>query len=307
MDQRIPVDPETSREWVAIAHQARIDVRVLEQVTDPDTRSNFDLIDSGYPQELASTWHRSYLKAALEHLVLWAELIAPLKFHPEQETIPRLRPTYTLGRAALESASHAVWLSGGGTPQECVRRHLRLVRWDYREYAKSIRHPVAKQKVQAMDEQLLTRVSEHVTEDELRPPSLLEVLRGAAEVIGAEPDNVERVWRAASGATHGKYWPTLVLQHVVPIEEYEPGQLRTLSVPDTAGMTEVLELASEMTSWGVLRHVNFSGRQIQPLLDEANHWLASVVPLRDDADPKVIERLLGRTAPGQPDGSDATR
>lgn len=293
MYQRIPIDPETSQAWVTIAHQARLYERVLGSVSDPRPRSRFALIDSGYPNERASTWHGSYLKAALEHLLLWAEFVAPLKFHPEQEMIHRLRPTYTLARAALESAAQAVWLSGGDTPQECARRHLRLIRWDYKEHAKSATDLDAKQRIRAMDERLLTRVSEHVAEDELPPPSLLNVLRGAAEVIGADRDDVEYVWRAASGAAHGKYWPSLVLQDVVPIEEYAPGQLRTVSVPDPTGMTEVLELAQQMTGWGVLRHVDFCGLEIQPVLDEARRWLATVVPFREDADPEVIAYLTG--------------
>lgn len=297
MEQRIPLDLETSQAWVTIAHQARLYDMVLGSVSDPGPRSRFILIDSGYPYERASTWHRSYLKAALEHLLLWAEFVAPLKFHPEQETIHRLRPTYTLGRAALEASAQAVWLSGGATAQECARRHLRLIRWDYKEHAKSGTDPDAKQRVRAMDQRLLARVSEHVAEDELQPPSLLEVLRSASEVIEADPDDVEYVWRAASGAAHGKYWPSLVLQDVVPIEEYEPGQMRTVSVPNPAGMTELLDLAQRMTAWGVLRHVDFCGLEIQPVLDEARRWLATVVPFREDADPEVIAHLLRGGAP----------
>lgn len=168
-----------------------------------------------------------------------------------------------------------------------------MIRWDYKEHAKSATDPDAKQRIRAMDERLLARVSEHVAEEELPPPSLLNVLRGAAEVIEAVPNDVEYVWRAASGAAHGKYWPSLVLQDVVPIEEYEPGQLRTVSVPDPAGMTEVLELARRMTAWGVVRQAQFSGFEIDPLFDEATRWLATVVPFREDADPDVIAYLTG--------------
>lgn len=77
MYQRIPLDPETSQAWVTIAHQTRMYDKVLGGVADPRPRSRFALIDSGYPYERASTWHRSYLKAALEHLLLWAEFVAP--------------------------------------------------------------------------------------------------------------------------------------------------------------------------------------------------------------------------------------
>lgn len=62
---------------------------------------------------------------------------------------------------------------------------------------------------------------------------------------------------------------------------------------DAAGMTEVLELADRMTAWGVLRHADFSGFEIQPLIDEATRRLATVVPFRDDADLGAIAHLLG--------------
>jgi len=243
------------------------------------------VVDALYPYERASIWHRSYLNAALEHLLVWADLVAPLRFHPEQELIHTLRPAYTLSRAALEAASQAVWVSAGGSAAECARRHLRLIRWDYAEHRKSVQDPAVKQRIRAMDETLLTRVEERLSVDELIVPSLIAVLRDAAQVIGVSADELERVWRAASGAAHGKFWPSVALQHVVPVDEHEPGQMRTLSVPDVAAMTEVLRLASRMTTWGVLRHADFSGFEIQPLIDEGKRWLASVVPLRDDADP----------------------
>jgi hypothetical protein len=68
-----------------------------------------------------------------------------------------------------------------------------------------------------MDETLLDRVSEHVPADELAVPSLLAVLRAASEVIGIAPDDFERVWRAASGAAHGKFWPSIALQHTTRV------------------------------------------------------------------------------------------
>lgn len=251
------------------------------------------MVDAMYPHERASNWHRSYLNAALEHLMMWADLVAPLRFDPEQDSTHTLRPAYTLGRAALEAAAQAVWMSAGDSAGDCIRRHLKLIRWDYEEHRKSVQSPEHKRRIREMDELLLNRVQEHVSGDELTVPSLLVVLREAADVIGVSSDDLERMWRAASGAAHGKYWPSVALQHVVPVNEYTPGQLSTLSVPDAARMTEVLRLADRMTTWGVLRHADFSGYEIEPLLSEAKRWLASVVPLRDDADPEVVARLFG--------------
>jgi hypothetical protein len=56
---------------------------ILQHIGDPPPESNFALVNSLYANEKASDWHRSYLAAALEHLIVWADFAAPLKFHPE--------------------------------------------------------------------------------------------------------------------------------------------------------------------------------------------------------------------------------
>ena len=89
-------------------------------------------------------------------------------------------------------------------------------------------------------------------------------------------------------------WPALSLQHIVPLDEYEPGQFRTIRIPDTERMTEVLNAASEMTMYGVLRHADFCKADIPELMQEARLWLASVAPFREDADPAVIAQLNRR-------------
>ena len=126
MTRRIPVDRATSLAWVEIAHGARLHNRILGNVPDPINGAEFAVVDALYPYERASIWHRSYLNAALEHLLVWADLVAPLRFHPEQELIHTLRPAYTLSRAALEAASQAVWVSAGGSAAAVSYTHLTL-------------------------------------------------------------------------------------------------------------------------------------------------------------------------------------
>ena len=291
MDNRIPVDEEVSRAWVAVAHGARTTNRMLDRLGEPAPDSIFAQVNALYPYEKASDWHRSYLAAALEHLMVWADIEAPLKFHPEQVVTHYFRPIYTLARAAMEASSQAVWMTGGKTAQECARRHLCLIRWDYEEHRKSLSDNKRKGRINEMDKSLLRRASDAFSEEELRPPSHYTVLRAAAAVMDLNPDQFERVWRAASGSAHGKVWPSLALQHVVPISEYEPGHLRALRVPDPDKITEVLELAGKMTMYGVLRHADFVKADISALIEEATRWLASVVPFREDADPDVVARL----------------
>ena len=310
MAAQFSVDAAVSQAWAAVAHGARLSSRILQSVGDPVPRSNFAELNAVYPHEKASDWHRAYLGAALEHLLMWADLVAPLKFHPEQVVMHTFRPAYTLGRAALEAASQAVWMTAGGTARECSRRHLSLIRWDYVEHRKSVSGQEAKGRVEERDATLLKRASGVFAEADLRPPNHYTVLRAAAPVLGRNPDELERIWRAASGSAHGRVWPSLSLQHVVPLTEYEPGQFRTLRIPDTDGMTEVLEAAEQMLSYGVLRHADFCGADIPALIEDARLWLASVVPFREDADPEVVAHLRRRDAaasrrsPGTSDGSD---
>ena len=263
MDQRIPVGEAVSRAWTEVAQAARLSNHVLQAMPYPTLTSNFAQINAVYPFEKASDWHRSYLGAALEHLIVWADIVAPLKFHPEHEVTFTFRPAHTLGRAAMEAASQAVWMSSGETAEECARRHLSLIRWDYDEHRKSRSDLDSKKRVATMDTALLERASGTFAESDLRPPGHLSVLRAAAPVVGIDPDEVETVWRAASGAANGKAWAALALQHVVPLEEYEPGHFRTLRVPDPEPMARVLRIAEQITSYGVLRHADFCQTDIQ--------------------------------------------
>lgn len=290
MNEGIPVDEVVTRAWIAVAHSARMSLRMLSRLGDPASDSPFTQINALYPHEKASDWCRSYL-TALEHLTIWADHVAPLTFHPDQQVRHTLRPAYTLARAAIEASSHAVWITGGGSAHECARRHLALIRWDYEEHRKSVAGAEQKAAIRAMDATLLERAATVFRKEELGRPNQFTVLQAAAMTIERDPDDAERIWRAASGAAHGKVWPSLALQHVVPLTEYEPGQFRTWRIPDLQWMTEVLELAESMTTRGVLQFADFCGADIAQLIDEARIWLASVVPLREDADPEVVARL----------------
>jgi hypothetical protein len=94
-----------------------------------------------------------------------------------------------------------------------------------------------------------------------------------------------------SGAAHGKYWTNRDLQTVHVGEEYEPGQHRKVQIPDPSAMTEVLEAANAMTSYGVLRFADYSGVNIQSFVDEAVAWLAQNIPVRDETFREEKDRL----------------
>ncbi len=297
---KVPIDEEASRGWVEVAHGARTLQHCLRHAGDPRSGSSFAQVGELYPLEKVSDRVRAYLAAAIEHLIFWADVQAPLKFHPEQSVEVTLRPSYTLARACLESAAQAVWLMDTTDPMECIRRHICLMRWDLHELRKSWLEPAAKSEAQRREADLVHRVSEVFSEAQVRAPrGYLEVIRSAcaADGLSLAPDDAERIWRAASGAAHGKFWPTLELQQVIPIEEYEPRQYRSMLVPDVGGITEALRAAHAMAEIGVLRYLDYSGLDIQASLAAAQAWLSEVIPLKEGADREELRRRWSQSPP----------
>lgn len=286
----MPVDEDSSRAWTEIAHGTRLQWRVLVSVGDPVAGSNFARVHEFYPYERVADRSRAYIYAALEHLMLWAEVVAPFKFHPEQTSVFQQRPAYTLARAALEAAAQAVWMLDTTDPLECVRRHLCLIRWDLQEHARSSIGADQKNAVREREAELLRRVTGVFPERETRPPGgYLAVLQLACEAkdLDLGKGHVERLWRAASGSAHGMFWPTLELQHLVDLQD-ETGAFERVRVPDAAGMTEVLRAAHKMTQHAVLQYAHYAGADIHGLLADAMQWLIEQVPLKPDVDPTTL-------------------
>lgn len=300
-EQRVLVDPEASRAWVEVAQGARLSWYTFVNVPVPADGSNFDRTRELYPFEAVDERARAYVGAALEHLMMWAEYAAPFKFHAEHESNFQQRPPYTLARAALEAAAQAVWMLDTRDPIECIRRHLSLIRWDLKEHKRSKATLEGKQEVEARDRDLIERVSGVFTEDEIQPPpSYLWVLQQAcrASDLGLEADQVERLWRAASGSAHGMYWPTQDLQKLVAVP-VEGGEVRWVRVADAHGIADVLKAAYIMTQYAVLKYADFAGADIAGLIEASRIWLASKVTFREDADPVILDRLRqGNEPPG---------
>lgn len=279
----VRVDDENSAAWTVVAHTARVDHRVMSLIGDPEPGSNLAQVSELYPFEKVSERARAYLLAGIEHMLVWADLAAPLKFHPDQVMNVTLRPAYTLARATLESAAQAVWLLDTLDPIECVKRHLSLILWDLDEHRKSKLGSAEAQAINAREAELLHRASTAFQPADLkRKFTYRDVIRSACNAKGLdlEPDTAERLWRAASGAAHGKYWPTMDLQHVEVGEEYEPGHHRTIRLPNASAMTEVLDAASKMSQYGVVLFAQYSGVDVAAVVGEAMTWVAERIPLK---------------------------
>ena len=288
-EPRIRVPEEDSRVFTEIAIGVRTSWHVFNHAPTPAPGSAFAQTHELYPFEPLAERAREYVRAALEHLIWWADWVAPLKFHPEQETNFSLRPAYTLGRAGLESAAQAVWMLETTSPLECIRRHICLMRWDLQEHRKSKLDQTEKDVIKAREAELVHRVSAVFSDEEVRAPDgYLSVIRAAAETaqLSLEPNETERLWRAASGVAHGKYWPTRDLQRAAIAENPDGSPTdREMLVPDTKVMAELVSAAFRMTQFGALRYADYCGADLVELHQRAMADIAQALPLREGVDP----------------------
>lgn len=301
---RSQVPPAVSRIFTEVAQETRL-IAYSFYASDPDPApsSNFDQMNRLYPFEKVSDRARHYVSAAVEHMSMWADFVAPLKFHPRQTTLINMRPVYALSRAALEAAAQAVWLMDTTDPHECLRRHLSLIRWDLEEHRKSRSDPEHKKRVNARDEELLERVAGVFTADQIKPPAgYLKVITDACrpDDLTLDGADAERVWRAMSGAAHGMYWTNLDLTIAEQGEEYEPGHFRTRTLPDPDGMAEAISAAQTVVRYAALRFLDYLGADIPVLMSRARRQLAYEITLRDGEDASVRARLAG----GSPEGAE---
>jgi len=129
--------------------------------------------------------------------------------------------------------------------------------------------------------------------------SYLSVLQQACKInndLELSPAGVERIWRAASGAAHGKRWPNVELRRP---SATAPPELSSILVPDTGAMVEALEAAYRMTQLAALKHADYAGADIAGLLAAAWDWLASQITLKEGVVALTAEELL-RTPEGEP-------
>lgn len=275
---------------VEVAHSARLMQDLLPQVGEPTLTSNFAKINALYPFERASDGCRGYLAAALEHLEMWANHIAPLSFTADAESITRFRPAQTLSRAAIEAGAHAVWVMDATTERECARRHVCLVLDDLEEQRKAAL-PADKATMVDRRKTMLDRLSGSFTEEEIsRFPGYMAIVKDAAITANRkglnapelnDADEIERLWRASAGSAHGKRWPAFTLQTVVKVLSVAPHTfVATTQIPDPAAITRILQLADAIVSYGVIQFANFAGYkpQLAEMMAAAKERLVAVVP-----------------------------
>jgi len=292
--KRIEISRETIEPLVAVAHSARLLEDILSQIGEPRQGSNFEKVNALYPYERPSDWCREFLSAGIEHMLLWANHVAPLSFHPDTEVTHTFRPVQTLSRAAVESAAYAVWIMDQSTAMGCAQRHLSVVLDDLEQQRKAAQGSERKSYLEEAKTRLLKRVEDVSGEIIIdRFPGYMGLVKQAASAVAskgkvdtdlADHAVAERLWRASAGSAHGKRWPALELQFVEPEREIRPGTFETSRVPNPEAIIKILNLANAVLTYGVFRFIDYSGYEtdLTPIMAAAQKRLSKKIPRRTD-------------------------
>ncbi|PTU55386.1 hypothetical protein DBB34_14620 [Sphaerisporangium cinnabarinum] len=291
------VSEEFRQRLVAAATFARSARYILERLGDPIERSPLWFDDEVYPWEKPTAWIRNYLSAGLDHLDLYANVVAPLKYYDGMELRIAARPYFTLGRSAIESTAQAAWVMAGGHVRNRVIRHLRLLWSDLDEQAKVARaasDTAGAVRATQRQESIVARMDERGVDSatySCGAPNYLDMIKGVASSLSRTPAELEVLWRTASAAAHGKNWFTSATHDVELLEEYEPGYFRVRTIPREDDLAEVEETAARFAFGAVCHFANGLGADHESLVAEASVHVFKVMPVRPGAE-DVVEGLI---------------
>ncbi|MGO4785207.1 hypothetical protein [Cryobacterium sp. W22_MBD10_FK3] len=264
MDERsVLVDVKTMKRWAEFALSIRTAGHTLARVTAPQGGSAFALVDDRYPSESVSQWAREGLRSAVDHLLIWANHAVPLdQFEGQVVTHQGFRWSFTLMRSAIEGSAQSLWLSRSPTPEVCLARLIRMVRHDLRE--ERLAHIALGRDVALIEE----RAARHETAAQgfighgpaiSSLPSMVDLVRLAAQVATLDPALQEANWRICSAAAHGKDWAIREVQVLTAPVEWRPGQFHLSGHPDPEKLTRILEDSVKLLTAGVIQYLLMSG------------------------------------------------
>ncbi|MCV7134412.1 hypothetical protein H7J06_15595 [Mycobacterium hodleri] len=246
-------------------------------------------MDSLYPMQKVSTWARSYLRAAVEHLGFWADIVAPYEFEPGAVRNVAFRPYLLLGRAGLEAAAHGLWLLTSESDDECISRHVRLMHRDFNLHRTALR--AGGEDYSLVDELIsdleirAAGLSPAPNPKEL-PPSYAALVRHAAKHCGGDENRWAYFWNAASGAAHGQNWFSLEGYALTFKEEYEPGHFRVITSPEPEFVTATIGAAADALQEATYRWIAHAGYDVA-LMEQATREVFERMP-KKDVGPSVL-------------------
>ena len=288
-----PIQHEQILPWIEVSQSARLNADVLERLMPP-LEGSFLRPTADDPLKNMAWWCHGFLEAAVDHLLLWADYAAPLKFHPEALVAHTLRPAFTLARAAIEAAAQAIWVLSPEDPKARGARYVVLATWDVNEQLKAAVATESRSELKGRRDEIFAKLG--VTARSFRPPRYLDMIREAAEFLdlgdsnpAMSPDGIERVWRSAAAAAHGKQWPESEFH-----DRTDAGDGLVYSVPKTEEISQVLQVAERLMSAGVVLFAMRAGRMesFHALWDEAVARLASRITTVSGAPIEPVPQTL---------------
>lgn len=280
-----PVEREAILPWIEVALSGRLNAEVLVRLMPPKEGS-FLRPNTDDPFRNMAWFCHGLLESAADHMTLWADYAVPLKYNPETVLVHTLRPVFTLARAAIESAAQAIWMLSPEEPGVRATRYITLATWDLNEQLKAAVDEEAIAELRGRRDSIFAALG--TTARTFRPPKYLDLIREVTEFLELdEPsamtsaNDVERVWRSAAAAAHGKLWPDLELHNRTQV-----GNGLFSSVPKIDAISEVLKVADSFLSAGVALFAIHADRmdEYSALWNEASQRLRSEMTLADDSD-----------------------
>ena len=287
-----------------IAIGIRVEGHLFDSIEDPAPGSPFVEANALYPWEKASDWCHEYLSSALQSALLWADFYAPLSVPDGSVTHIRPRPAQGLARSALESASQAAWVMTAEAAEELAVRHLRLMHSDFVEQRKAYRLQGDRvESAKAQLELFMGRLAEQFEAGQVTAAiTYMTTIRETAVARGTDPDSAEFLWRLASGATHGKRWAALEINHIEQLEEYEDGQWRVSRTPRLDSLVSILGLTYDVLKFAVAVFAARSGADVVAARRDATLKVAQEMPVQPERRQEhaaLIEALQAQASPRQ--------
>jgi len=223
-----PVPEADTDAWIALAMTARVCDGILSSLVDPLPNSVLRDDDANYQWEKQSVWLQDYLRAAADHLLVWANIVNPLQVHDDTEVMNPPRAYLTLARGAIEASAQAGWVMLGTDATDRTLRHLRLMYHDLRYQEEAHRdHDVAvADHARRRRNEIKQRIEGVFGSVKLPEPKYTSMIKDVAAAAGWNPDDAILTWRAASAAAHGKSWYSDYGTTSFVGEEYEQGHYR---------------------------------------------------------------------------------
>jgi|GEM_PF-1223419 len=267
---RLPITEDGGQRMFSAAANARTARNMLNAIGDPKLGARLWWDDCLYPWEKETAWLRQYLSAAIEHVEMYADIVVPRRYFEGMEVYIAPRPFFTLCRAAIESASQAVWVMYGETPAKRVERHVRLLYKDFDEHAKAAKargdvtgEVAALRRRDAIVERVGSLIKIDLTRDRL---NYLDMVKPSAKLVERRAEEFEVLWRTSSAAAHGKGWFVDATHETQLGEEYEPGYYRATKTPREDVLLEIEETACHFVLAAVFRYARVTGYDAGSLL-----------------------------------------